>query len=64
MKWNCEVEYRWANPNPVVPQICDTFIKAAQAQAIGVANDATVESVRTSCVNDIQATLDLDVSIY
>ena len=63
MKWNCEVEYRWANPNPVVPQICDTFIKAAQAQAIVKVDPATIELARTSCVNDIQTSLDVDVSI-
>lgn len=63
MRWDCQVENRYVNPDTTIPQICDGFVKAAQTRTIGVVDEATVELARTSCVNDIQTSLDVDVSI-
>ena len=65
MKWNCELERRLPNPPPVVPQICDKFVQAAQEKArqIGPINANVLEQARTTCLNDVQAQFDAGVSL-
>lgn len=65
MKWDCKPECHWINPSPAVPRICEQFVQAANKRRNADNGDnERIDSIRKSCVNDIQTTLNLDVSIY
>ena len=64
MKWDCKPECHFVNPSPAVPQICEQFVQAANKRRnFDDGDNERIDSIRKSCVNDIQTSLDLGVSI-
>ena len=57
------MEYRNLPINNVIPDICDSFVEAARTQAIGTVDSALIELAKASCINDINTSLDIEVSI-
>lgn len=64
VKWNCELERRVPNPPPVIPKICDQFVNVAQKRAVGPVNPNVLDQARTTCINDVNAQFDANVSLY
>ncbi|CAF4676908.1 unnamed protein product, partial [Rotaria socialis] len=47
----------------VIPEVCNIFIAAARARAIGAINPNVIAMAHTSCVNDLQTSLDATIAV-
>jgi hypothetical protein len=59
VKFNCPLEAVLTPPPPIVIQICDIYIGAAQRQVKVAVTQTRVQFIRTACQNDLTLSFDL-----
>ncbi|CAF3981730.1 unnamed protein product, partial [Rotaria magnacalcarata] len=47
----------------VIPEVCNIFIAAAKKRAVGAINPNVIKMAQTSCVNDLQTSLDTTIAV-
>ncbi|CAF3707908.1 unnamed protein product [Rotaria socialis] len=61
-KWKCPTQYT-SSPIAVIPVLCDLFIDAAKKRAMGAIDPNVITVARTTCVADMQSSLDATIAL-